>query len=265
VHDGGMSQAKLHEITLYQDTHCPYSERARRVLSEKGIFQNRINVLWYEREELARKTGSQETPVAVYGEKTITNSGEIARFANGLVVGGVDLFPEGKDDDIRQWERRADTLAQATMPLAIPVWADVMSDSKDREAFLERNRRFGEYKDLKNRRLELWRQVESQWAEINEILAKTDYLLGPLTYADYAMYGSVYLAAQFHAFDVPQALLNLAAWYETIRTAGTMRDQEVMLGKSRAGHKTHDIDYTRGATRYGDPPHRPSEAHDETY
>ena len=62
-----------------------------------------------------------------------------------------------------------------------------------------------------------------------------------------------------------EALERLAAWYETIRTAGIMRDQEVLLGHERRGHPSHDIDYTRSTTRYGDPPHRPEDAGHQNY
>jgi glutathione S-transferase len=253
------------EFTLYQNVHCPYSERARRALGEKGIYQHRIEVLWTERDALEQKTGSRSTPVAVHEKRVLSNSASIARYADRVTDGKTKLFPENLQHDIAEWERRANELLELTMPLAIPVWADVMTDSKDRDAFLQAQSQYGSYRELRNARLDHWRKVEAEWRVLDEVLKRWDYFLGDMTFADLAVYGSVYLAAQFHAFEVPEVCNALAAWYENIRTAGIMRDQEVLLGKSRREHdnESHVIDYTREDSRYGDPPHRPLRGADE--
>lgn len=245
------------ELTLFQNVHCPFSERARRALGEKGIYQHRVEVPWHDRIELERITSATSTPVAIHEKRLLTNSGAIARYADSLVPGKTRLFPEELDHEISEWERRANQLHELTMPLAIPVWADVMLDPHERDAFLQTQLRYGTYKELRKNQLQHWRTVEAEWQKVDEALGENYYLLGELTYADFAMYGTVYLAAQFHAFDVPEILIRLATWYEVIRTAGIMRDQELILGKYRQEHKTdnHVIDYTREDSRYGDPPH----------
>ncbi len=258
-----MNQAM--EVTLYQNVHCPFSERARRALGEKGIFQNRHEIHWHEFDALKGQTGEEQIPTLVYEDTVVSGSGAIARWANSAVEGGVDLFPGSLEAAIARWEKLADVLNEKTMPLVIPVWADVMTDATERDAFLARYTRYGDYKQLRNNRLDLWREVEAEWRKLDAELEGQDYLLGRMTYADYAVYGAVWLAAQFHAYDIPQAHLQLASWWEALRTQGLMRDQEVLLGKSRQGHANHDIDYTRSTTRYGDPPHDPAQSNDQTY
>lgn len=257
--------ARLLEVTLYQDPHSPFSERARRALGEKGIYQRRVNVAWSARDELERRFATRETPVLACGGRVMTTSGAIARWADRAVPGGMTLFPDAARPDVAAWERRANDLARQTLPLAVPVWADVMTDAAERRAFLAAHAGLGSYGALKAARMDHWRRVMREWRLLDEALADRDYLLGSLTYADHAVYGSVYLAAQFHAFEVPQALERLAAWYETIRTAGIMRDQELLLAKARRGDAHHDIDYTRATTRYGDPMHRPDDAKNQDY
>lgn len=247
------------EFTLFQNVHCPFSERTRRALGEKGIFQHRIDVLWHERGQMEQLTGMTSTPVAIHERRILTNSGAIARHADTVMPGKTKLFPEDLHHDIAEWERKANQLFDITMPLAIPVWADVMIDPQERAAFLQAQAKVGSYRELRKDRMEHWRAVQVEWRQLEEALEKRDYLLGDMTYADLAMYGSVYLAAQFHAFEVPQSLDSLAGWYENIRTAGMMRDQELLLGRIRHEHDTesHVIDETREDSRYGDPPHRP--------
>lgn len=262
AHNGCMAHPFLH-VTLYQDPHCPFSERVRRALGEKGIYQDRVNVGWHQRDEIERISGTRSTPMMLVRGRAFTASTEIAAWANDESRLGMDLFPERLREAIDEWVTTADRLHTVTLPLAVPVWADVMRDAAEREAFLGAHASLGTYRDLRNARMVHWRAVMDEWRQLERALADRDYLLGDLTYADFAVYGTVYLAAQFHAFEVPQALERLAAWYETIRTAGLMRDQELLLAKERRdlglGHPH------RGKQHYGDPPHHPDDARDQNF
>lgn len=261
-----MAQAAVPEVTLFEDIHCPYSERARRVLGEKGVYQHRRTPPWHERDALARETGHATVPVLLEGGRFIGGSGAIARHADHMgAKARATLFPAAHMTAIAAWERRANELAERTFPLAIPVWAGVMTNDAERAAFLARHRRYGEVHELTRDRLRHWRAVMALWRECDAALVRREYLLGELTYADLALYGSVYLAAQFQAFELPQTLERLATWYETLRTAGQMRDQELILGRTRRAHAEHADEYTRGSSRYGDPPHHPEDAGHQDY
>lgn len=257
-----MAHPYLH-VTLYQDPHCPFSERVRRALGEKGIYQDRVNVGWHERDVIERISGTRSTPMMLVKGMAYTASTDMARWADDESAVGLDLFPARLAEAVDEWIASADRLHTITLPLAVPVWADVMRDAAEREAFLRAHEHLGTYRQLVAARLHHWREVMEEWRLLERALTDRDYLLGELTYADFAVYGTVYLAAQFHAFEVPQALANLAAWYETIRTAGIMRDQELLLAKER-----RDLNLGpphRHAQRYGDPPHHPDESRDQNY
>jgi glutathione S-transferase len=257
---------KVPEVTLFDDTHCPYSERARRALGERGVYQYRRTLPWHERSTVERETGQASVPVLQEGGRFIVGSSAIARHAEHLGAGDQTMFPREHLAAIAAWERRANEIAEVTFPLAVPVWASVMTDDVERAAFLARHRRYGEPAELTKNRLQGWRVVMALWRECDTALTRRDYLLGPLTYADLALYGSVYLAAQFNAFEIPQSLSRLAAWYESIRTAGLMRDQELILAHTRSAHpERHTGEVTRGTSRYGDPPHHPEDANRQNY
>lgn len=258
-----MAQKFLH-VTLFQDPHCPFSERARRALGEKGIYQQRINIGWHERDEIERMAGTRSTPMMLAEGTAYTASTDMALWAEEHSKAGMPLFPAPLREAVDEWIASADRLHSVTLPLAVPVWADVMRDGDERAAFLRAHDYLGGYRRLRTERMEHWRAVMQEWRLLDQALADRDYLLGELTYADFAVYGTVYLAAQFHAFEVPQALERLAAWYETIRTAGIMRDQELLLAKERLDLGL-DGRPGRHAQHYGDPPHRPEDARDQNY
>lgn len=253
------------DVVLHDNTHCPYSERARRALGEKGIYQQRVPFVWHRRAELAAATGHDTVPILRDGTRVVAGSGAIARYADDRAPGGVRLFPAAEAAAIAAWEGRANEMASRTFPLVVPVWADAMSDGAERTAFLDCHRHHGDYATLVRDRLKHWNTVMAMWREADAALARKDYLLGELTYADLAMYGSVYLAAQFHAFEVPPVLERLAAWYETLRTAGMMRDQELLLDHPRRNAPDMNGDTIRRTSRYGDPPQRPEESGRQTY
>lgn len=260
-----MAHKDIPDVVLHDNTHCPYSERARRALGEMGIYQKRVPFFWHRRAELEAETGHDTVPVLRDGARVVVGSGAIARYADNLAQDGLRLFPAAEVAAIAAWERRANDMVSRTFPLAVPVWADVMIDDAERRAFLDCHRHYGDYATLVRDRLRHWNTVMAVWREVDAALARSDYLLGELTYADLAVYGSVYLAAQFHAFEVPQVLERLAAWYETIRTAGIMRDQELILDHPHRDGQDLNGDTIRRTSRYGDPPHRPEESGRQTY
>lgn len=240
-------------VRLFHNQHCPYSERARRTLAEKGLHHERIHVAWHQMELLRLATGADQLPTLVHDKEVRSGSGAIARYTDAMANTGT-LFPPDLRKEIAAWEREADRLITVTMPLAIPIWADTLAQAAERAAFLQREAKYGDYRSLRRDQLRHWRQVMREWRRLDPIIAaRGGYVLGHLTYADIALYGSVFLVAQFHGFEVPQETKNLAGWYERIRTTGMNRDQELLLEPfdSALGH---EINHRYGDTRYQDPP-----------
>lgn len=239
------------ELTLYQNAFCPYSERVRRVLGEMALVHRRIEVGWHELDSVHRLTGIREIPVLLHDGHAKAGSSAIARYLNGFNPER-HLFPASADDELGHWETEADRMLDVFMRLALPVWADEIETFKEREAFRAHYARFGEYTELRQHTLREWQATQNEWSKLNAVLAKQPYLLGEaLTYADLAMYGSVYAVAQFKGYYVPDSQHHLASWYERIRTAGQYRDQELFLGSIRAKHAHKDNLYAE--TRYQDP------------
>ena len=67
-------------IKLYQFENCPYCEKTRLALEEKGLPYQKIEVPYHRREEVVRLSGQNLVPVIVDGEVIGSDSPLIADY-----------------------------------------------------------------------------------------------------------------------------------------------------------------------------------------
>ncbi len=239
------------ELILYQNKHCPYAERARRALGEKGLLHQRVEVGWHEMDGLKRMTRSDTIPTLVAEGEVVEGAARIGRYVNQLNKRH-ELFPSEYAPGIDEWEQEADRLLKASDVLAVPLLAEHLKEFREREAFLALKGMSEAWARLTQHKVEHWNEIKALWGKVDAALEGHDHLVGDrLTWADLAMYGAVWWVAQWRGYGVPAPLKNLSGWYGRIRTSGQYREQEIFLGAMRSRRLHEDNVYDE--SRYSDP------------
>ena len=103
--------------TLLHISFSPWSERARWALDARGIdvkhreYLSVIGELGL-RKQLGKWSGKVSVPVLFTGDGAISDSFDIARWADAHGTGPT-LFPAGKDSAVRHWNERSETALAA--------------------------------------------------------------------------------------------------------------------------------------------------------
>lgn len=191
---------------LIQFTFSPWSERARWALDHCSVAWQRdeyISTLSTLRVRLAtrRFTGKLTVPILIAGDVILTDSWDIARYANTQrQPDRTNLFPEQHTDHITAWNRKSEEILGT---LRIDLLHRMKSDHAAQveslpdaiPASLKPHARFAgrfacsvllkKYQDRYTGRA----QVEAHLNSLRDALAEQggDYLLGQFSYADIVM------------------------------------------------------------------------------
>ena len=194
---------------LVQLSYSPWSERARWVLDHHTIAYLTIEHTPFLGElRLRRLVGRARkratVPVLIDGDTVLTDSWDIARYADRS-GSGAKLIPAEQEDDVRQWTELADqtsSLGRALvvsgllssdaaldegLPFALPPWLHAAMRPVTRFGL----RWFGRKYDLSPSTAE--NEGENEGAmrpaldRLRASLKRSPYLLGRFTYADIAM------------------------------------------------------------------------------
>ena len=195
---------------LVQLSYSPWSERARWALDHHAIAYRAIEHMPFLGElRLRRLVGRAKrratVPVLIDGDTVLTDSWDIARYADRTGT-GAQLIPAEQEDDVREWTELAnqtsslgralvvsgllssDAALDEGLPFALPSWLHAAMRPVTRFGL----RWFARKYDLRpSAAAENERAIESQMRpaldRLRASVKRSPYLLGRFTYADIAM------------------------------------------------------------------------------
>jgi len=189
-------------MKLYDSAFSPFARKVRMVLEHKGLDFEAVDGLFKSNHEaLKAVNGRIEVPALIDGDITIVNSADIVSYLEFRYPAN-PVYPELPAGRVhaRAWERAADTFIDAILiDISYWKWAD-RQDSVP-EGLLEAAR-----VDLRL----VYDALESD-------LAERDFVSGPLSIADFALFPHIASVKVMEVEFSPQEHPHLASWYKRMR------------------------------------------------
>ena len=191
-------------LRLFENPFSPFARKVRMVLEYKGLAFDSVDGLHASgRDALGEVNPRREVPVLVDGETLVVNSSHIVAYLE-------EAYPEpavlpGNASEraaIREWERIADSvLDPIIVDASLWTWAN-RHDSPPpglREAAA--------------------RDLDSIYAALEQALARGgDFLCGPLSLADIALFPNLYGARALRLGPDPSRFPKTIAWLKRLAT-----------------------------------------------
>jgi glutathione S-transferase len=189
-------------MKLYDSAFSPFARKVRMVLEHKGLDFEAVDGLFKSNHEaLKAVNGRIEVPALIDGDIIIVNSADIVSYLEFRYPAN-PVYPELPAGRVhaRAWERAADTYIDAILiDISYWRWAD-RQDSMP-EGLLEAARA-----DLRR----VYDALESD-------LAERDFVSGPLSVADVALFPHIASVKVMEVEFSPQEHPHLASWYKRMR------------------------------------------------
>jgi len=205
-------------MKLYQFENCPYCEKTRLGLEEKGIAYQKIEVPYHKREEVLCLSGQKLVPVIADGEVIVADSPLIADYLEEKYPEPA-LYPGGRAMHklIEEW---ADfELARDPLLLAFPEWYHSLKDPAEAAFFKEdKEKRNAPFAVLRERAPKYLRRFRSHLAYLEEILSQRDCLLGAFGQADISVYAQLWTYRRLCGEDVFRDFLAVSRWQERVES-----------------------------------------------
>jgi glutathione S-transferase len=189
-------------ITLFDSAFSPFARKVRLVLEHKGLeFKALDGLIKSNHEALKAVNGRIEVPVLVDGDITVVNSADIVGYLEARYP-QKPVYPSDLAARVhaRAWERAADAFIDAIL-IDISYWKWADRQDQMPEGLLEAARA----------------DLRLVYHALDRELASRDYVSGPLSIADMALFphlaSAKAMAVEFSAQDHP----NLARWFKQMR------------------------------------------------
>jgi glutathione S-transferase len=189
-------------ITLYDNAFSPFARKVRMVLEHKGLeFEAVDGLLRGSHDALKAVNGRVEVPVLTDGDIVVVNSADIVGYLE-FRYPAQPVYPGAPAARVhaRAWERAADAFID---PILIDIsywkWADRQDSMPD--GLLDAARA-----DLRL----VYDALESD-------LAEREFVSGPLSIADIALFPHLASVKAMEVEFSPQAHPNLTRWFKTMR------------------------------------------------
>ena len=203
-------------VRLYQFENCPYCEKVRLILEEKGVPYGKVEVPYHRREEIQRLSGQNLVPVLVDGATVVFDSPRIADYLEerfpepGLYPGGRAMHKV-----VEEW---ADfQLARNPLLLAFPEWHRRLKDPEEAAFFkADKERRNVPFSVLAEKGPRYLRRLRGHLAYLEEVLRQRDYILGSFGVADVAVYGQLWTYARLCEEAIFSEFVAVARWRERV-------------------------------------------------
>lgn len=189
-------------IKLYDSAFSPFARKVRMVLEHKGLaFEAVDGLLKSNHEALRAVNGRVEVPALVDGDVVVVNSADIVGYLEFRYPRPA-VYPEAAAARVhaRAWERAADTFVDAIL-INISYW--LWADRKDTMP--------GGLLDSARADLQL------VYDRLNSELARRDFVSGPLSIADIALFPHLASAKAMNVEFSAQQHPNLVRWMKQMR------------------------------------------------
>lgn len=209
----------LPKITLHQIYQSHFCIRIRWLLRLKKIPHELKNYTYTVMEPLEKTTGGYDrVPVLQWGDRYIVDSPQIARFLEEQVPEPrIFTSPAALCDIANGWIDTKVMLSAAKY--LVPDFMVYLGNDADRRIYEEMFTGLHGMTTAQAgaRREEFRKEMETQWALLEELLGKTPYVLGSsLSYSDLAFASRFKLMEIAGNYRIPPQFKNIAAWYSRV-------------------------------------------------
>lgn len=189
-------------IKLYDSAFSPFARKVRMVLEHKGLaFEAVDGLLKSNHDALEAVNGRVEVPALVDGDIVVVNSADIVGYLE-FRYPAKPVYPESAAARVhaRAWERAADAYIDAIL-INVSYWK--WADRPDRmpDGLLEASRA----------------ELRPVYVALDRELAQREFVSGPLSVADIALFPHLASAKAMEVEFSAQAHPNLARWFRQMR------------------------------------------------
>ncbi|MBL8510136.1 MAG: glutathione S-transferase family protein, partial [Betaproteobacteria bacterium] len=190
-------------MLLFDSAFSPFARKVRMVLEFKGLsVQIKDGLLKTNHDELRAVNGRAEVPTLVDGDTVVVNSSDIVSYLEHRYP-AQPIYPDAPHARVhaRAWERAADTFIDPIL-VDISLWKWAERADTIPAGLLEAARA-----DL----FLVYDQLEAE-------LAQRDYLSGPLSIADIALFPHIASARALEVAHSPDRHPNITRWFKQMRS-----------------------------------------------
>jgi glutathione S-transferase len=189
-------------MKLYDSAFSPFARKVRMALEHKGLdFEALDGLLKSNHAALKSVNGRIEVPVLVDGDIVVANSADIVSYLE-FCYPAKPVYPESPAARVhaRAWERTADVFIDAVLiDISYWKWADRQDSMPD--GLLEAARA----------------DLRLVYDALDSELASREFVSGPLSIADIALFPHLASARAMEIEFSAQAHPNLARWFKQMR------------------------------------------------
>ena len=189
-------------MKLYDSAFSPFARKVRMVLDHKGLdFEAVDGLLKSNHEALETVNARIEVPALVDGDIVVVNSADIVSYLE-FRYPAKPVYPELPSARVhaRAWERCADTFVDAIL-IDVSYWKWADRDDRMPEGLLDAARA----------------DLALVYDALENDLAERDFVCGPLSIADIALFPHMASTKAMEVEFSPQRYPRLAGWFKRMR------------------------------------------------
>ncbi|MGA9321729.1 MAG: glutathione S-transferase family protein [Xanthobacteraceae bacterium] len=218
-------------IKLYDSAFSPFARKVRMVLDHKGFSYEAVDgLLKSNHGALKAVNGRVEVPVLVDGDIVVVNSPDIVAYLDERYPAN-PVYPQSPAARVhaRAWERTSDTLVDPIL-VDISYWKWAERPDQMPPGLLEAARA----------------DLRLVYDALDRELAQREFVSGPLSIADVALFPHLASAKAMEVEFSPQAHPNLTRWFKAMRAlpicaADLRRARDYVVGLKDRDIERHKI------------------------